>query len=92
MIGTARIVTGGAGGGTGGAAVIPATAIFAARTEEAFVYVHDPRAGRVRARLVRIEAIGEAGVTLSAGLKAGEAIVATGLDRLRDGAQVRVVR
>jgi membrane fusion protein (multidrug efflux system) len=93
MIGTVRIATGSIGGETAASRpVIPATAIFAARTEEAFVYVHDPRAGRVRARLVRIEAIGEAGITLSAGLKAGEAIVATGLDRLRDGAQVRVIR
>jgi multidrug efflux pump subunit AcrA (membrane-fusion protein) len=69
---------------------IPATALFAARTEEGFVYVYEPGTSRVRARMVRLGEVTDGGVTIVSGLQPGERIVRTGLDRLRDGARVRI--
>lgn len=77
--------------GAGAPLVVPATALFAARGGEGFVWRLDPGSGTVRATLVRLGEIGPAGVVIEGGLAAGDRIVRTGVDRLTDGARVRVV-
>lgn len=87
LIGDAEITA--ASGTTGTAAiVVPALAIFGARADEGFVYVL--RDGRVRVRLVKLGETTDAGVHMLGGLAAGERIVASGIERLRDGMAVRV--
>lgn len=70
--------------------VVPATALFAARAGEGFVWRLDPASGTVRATLVRIGAVTADGVVIEAGLAPGDRIVLTGVDRLTEGARVRV--
>ncbi len=74
----------------GGTVSIPATAIFAARADEGFVYVYDDATGRVRLRQVALGALGDGAVTITGGLHPGEKVVTSGVDRLRDGAAVRI--
>ena len=69
---------------------VPATAIFAARADEGFVYVYDAKSGTVRARMVGIGNISDNGVEIVSGLSAGDKIVRSGVDRLRDGLKVRI--
>jgi membrane fusion protein (multidrug efflux system) len=73
-----------------GKLMVPATALFAARAGEAFVWRHDAAAGKVKAALVRVGAVGDRGVEVLSGLAAGDRIVATGVDRLTEGARVAV--
>ncbi|MFN7000335.1 MAG: efflux transporter periplasmic adaptor subunit, partial [Elioraea tepidiphila] len=70
--------------------VVPATALFAARAGEGFVWRLDPASGTVRATLVRVGAVTADGVVIEAGLAPGDRIVLTGVDRLTEGARVRV--
>jgi RND family efflux transporter MFP subunit len=86
LIGTARLA--GAVPAAGPVAV-PATAVFAARADEGFVYVYRPN-GTVAARLVRLGAVDDRSVTITGGLAAGERVARTGVDRLRDGMKVRL--
>jgi RND family efflux transporter MFP subunit len=94
QIGRARIALTAAGPAPGAAGstalVVPTPALFAARADEGFVYVHDAASGRVRRRLVTLGPVDDDGVTVLSGLKAGERVAVTGIDRLRDG-QVVVV-
>jgi RND family efflux transporter MFP subunit len=76
---------------SGGALAVPATALFAARADEAFVWRLDPNSGRVTARLVQLGGIGTAGAQVLAGLAPGDRIVAGGVDRLVEGQKVRAV-
>lgn len=69
---------------------VPATAIFAARADEGFVYVYDASTGRVQARLVGLGAIDDERVIITRGLVAGEKVARSGVDRLRDGMKVRI--
>jgi RND family efflux transporter MFP subunit len=69
---------------------VPATAVFGARADEGFVYVYEPGGRRVRSRLVALGPVGSDGVVITAGLSAGEQVVVTGADRLRDGQAVVV--
>lgn len=89
QIGRARLRFGGTGP-ENAAVSVPATAVFAARADEGFVYVHDAAAGKVRLRQVAIGPVGDAALTVTAGLKPGERIVTSGVDRLRDGIRVTV--
>ncbi len=75
---------------TESAVAIPATAIFAARADEGFVYVLDAGKQRVRRRMVEIGPIESNGVTITAGLQQGERVVVSGVDRLRDGSPVTI--
>jgi RND family efflux transporter MFP subunit len=84
LIGDA-VIHGSGGDGASGVSV-PASAIFAARADEGFVYVYDH--GVVHARLVGVGALTDGGIAVSRGLVAGERIVVSGADRLRDGARV----
>lgn len=69
---------------------VPAAAVFAARADEGFVYVLEPVTRRVRQRLVALGQVSDAGVVVTAGLKPGDAVVTTGIDRLRDGQVVEI--
>ncbi len=90
LIGTALLRFGGVGA-AGGAVSVPATAVFAARADEGFVYVHDAATGKVALRQVALGAIGDGGVTIVSGLAAGEHVVSSGVDRLRNGMRVTVI-
>lgn len=72
------------------ALMVPTSAVFAARAGEGFVWRYDGSKGVVRAQLVRLGDVTPAGVELLSGLSAGDQVVATGVDRLTDGAAVTV--
>jgi RND family efflux transporter MFP subunit len=88
QIGSARLTLGPAAADA--PLLVPATALFAARADEGFVFVLEPVTRRVRQRLVTLGGIDSAGVTVVAGLQAGERVVTTGIDRLRDGQVVEL--
>lgn len=69
---------------------VPASALFSARAGEGFVYVHDAAKGIVRLRQVGIGPVGDEAVIITSGLEAGEKVVISGPDRLRDRMAVRV--
>lgn len=69
---------------------VPATAIFAARADEGFVYIYEAASSTVKARMVGIGNVSDQGVEITSGLAKGEKIVRSGVDRLRDGLKVRV--
>ena len=50
----------------------------------------EPVTRRVRQRLVLLGAVGPDGVVINGGLKAGEKVATTGIDRLRDGQVIEV--
>ncbi|WP_310475390.1 efflux RND transporter periplasmic adaptor subunit [Sandarakinorhabdus sp.] len=83
QIGSARLTLGPAE--PGAPISVPAAAVFAARADEGFVYVLEPVTRRVRQRLVALGPVSDAGVVVTAGLKPGDRVVTTGIDRLRDG-------
>jgi len=68
--------------------IVPASAIFAARADEGFVYVVTQ--GRVHARMVGVGAVSDAGISVTSGLQAGERVVTSGVDRLSEGASVKI--
>lgn len=88
LVGRAKIATPAAG--SSAHLVIPPTAIFAIRADEGFVYVVDAQR-RVKARRVALGPLSAAGAEVLSGLKRGEVVALSGLDRLRDGAQVETV-
>lgn len=88
QIGRARLVLGPAA--PGAPLLVPTTAVFSARADEGFVYVLEPVTRRLRLRQVALGAVEASGVVVTAGLKAGEQVVTTGVDRLRDGQVVDV--
>ncbi len=88
LIGTAKL----AGAATvAGPVAIPASAVFAARADEGFVYVYRPGSGTVATRLVQLGPLDDRSVTIVSGLQAGERVARSGVDRLRDGMQVAVI-
>ncbi|MEY2884478.1 MAG: hypothetical protein RL490_2202 [Pseudomonadota bacterium] len=89
LIGTARLRFADADAAAG--VTVPATAIFAARADEGFVYVIDAAGRQVRLRQVALGPLGDTSVTIASGLRPGERVVASGVDRLRDGAAVTVI-
>lgn len=90
LIGSATLATGKPA--VAGPVAIPATAVFAARADEGFVYVYRPGSGTVKARLVQLGALDDRSVTVTAGLQPGEQVARSGVDRLRDGSRVSVAR
>jgi RND family efflux transporter MFP subunit len=89
LIGSARLPLAGNGGDT--SVRVPATAVFSARADEGFVFVHDATTGRARLRQVAIGPVDDTGVTITRGVAAGEPIITSGPDRLRDGMRVTVI-
>lgn len=88
QIGTARIFT--AVGGTT-APLVPAAAIFSPRAGEGFAYVVDRAAGRVHLRRVTISEATDGGLRVTAGLKPGEWVATSRVDRLKDGMRIRII-
>ncbi len=89
LIGTAQLQFAGPAA-TGTAVTVPATAVFSARADEGFVYVHDAASGRVRLRQVALGPLDDTAVTVTSGLRAGDTVVVSGVERLRDGLPVTV--
>lgn len=90
LIGTARLATGTMA--IAGPVTIPASAVFAARAGEGFVYVYRAGSGTVATRLVQLGDLDDGGVQVTAGLVPGERVAQTGVDRLRGGMAVTVAR
>jgi RND family efflux transporter MFP subunit len=76
---------------SGGTLQIPASALFGVRTGEGLVYVVDAKS-RVETRNVSIERVTDDFVIVSGGLKPGDVIVTSGLEKLRTGSKVRAIK
>ncbi len=70
---------------------IPASALFAVRAGEGLVYVVNAES-RVETRNVAVERLTDSSVIVSGGLAAGDKIVKSGLEKLRTGSRVRVIK
>ncbi|MBX9795697.1 efflux RND transporter periplasmic adaptor subunit [Sphingomonas sp.] len=72
---------------TGGAALpvlkVPAAAVFSPRAGEGFVFVADGK--RVRLRRVSVAEADDGGITVTGGIKPGEMVAVSRVDRLKDG-------
>lgn len=75
-----------------GILIVPPAAIFAARAGQAFTYVYDGNTRRVRLRRVTVSDTSDAGVAVMGGVRPGEWVAVSGLDRLRDGMAVQAIR
>ncbi len=82
QIGNARIV---AGGAVEQVLRVPATAVFAARAGDGFVYVVDRARNRVSLRKVAIGEADDGGIRITGGLRRGELVATSRVDRLKDG-------
>ena len=89
QIGTARIIADTAGERN---LSVPPQAVFAARAGEGFVYVVDAARNRVRLRRVTLAETTDDSIRLTGGVEPGDLVAVTGIDRLRDMQEVRVVR
>ncbi len=69
---------------------VPASALFGVRTGEGLVYLVNAD-NRVETRNVNIERITDDFVLLSGGLRAGDRVVTSGLEKLRTGSVVRII-
>lgn len=76
---------------SGGTLQIPASALFGVRTGEGLVYVVDAK-NRVETRNVAIERVTDDFVIVRGGIKPGETIVISGLEKLRTGSKVRAIK
>lgn len=85
MLGEARLPATDAGT----ALAIPASAVFQARADEAFVYVVDAK-GRARARRITLGRIDNRSIEVLSGLTRGERVISKGLSRVREGVSVAV--
>ncbi len=72
--------------------LVPPAALFSPRAGEGFVYVVPQGSKRVALRKVTIAEARDGGVIVTGGLKAGEWVVVSNLDRLADKAQVNPIR
>jgi len=70
---------------------IPASALFGVRTGEGLVYVVGAK-NRVETRNVAIERVTDEFVIVSGGIKPGDTIVTSGLEKLRTGSKVRPIK
>lgn len=75
----------------GGTLQIPASALFGVRTGEGLVYVVDGK-NRVETRNVVIERVTDDFVIVTGGIKPGDTIVTSGLEKLRTGSRVRAIK
>ena len=86
QIGTAQMLSSGA---ISTALAVPPQAVFAARAGQGFVYVID--GGKARVRRIAIAETSDSGIRILGGLRAGEQVAITGIDRLSEGEAVRVI-
>ena len=77
--------------GTGTRIEVPPAAIFAPRAGEAFVYVFDREAKRVRLRKVAIAEASDGATRVTGGLQPGEFVATSRIDRLTDKMAVRPI-
>lgn len=82
QIGNARITAGGVGQSV---LRVPATAVFAVRAGEGFVYVVDRGRKTVALRRVAIAEADDGGIRVTNGLTRGELVATSRVDRLKDG-------
>jgi RND family efflux transporter MFP subunit len=68
--------------------VLPATALFGVRAGEGFVWKFDPASRKVEPVRVETGAVSGDGVTIEAGLRRGDLVVRSGVDRLTAGQRV----
>lgn len=71
--------------------VVPASAVFAAREGEGFVYVIDRSTKRALLRKITLGEISDAGVAVISGVARGEWVAVSRLDRLTDRALVNPI-
>jgi membrane fusion protein (multidrug efflux system) len=83
MLGEARLPA----TSSGATLAVPASAVFQARADEAFVYIIDAE-GKARSRRVQLGRIDSRSVEVLGGLAAGDRVIAGGLARVRDGVAV----
>ncbi len=88
QIGTATFKLPASDGGT--QMQVPASALFGVRTGEGLVYIVNAD-NRVETRNVNIERVTDEFVLLSGGLRVGDRVVTSGLEKLRIGSVVRIV-
>ena len=88
QIGNAKIIAKGVGATT---LTVPPSAIFGPRAEEALVYVVDLASSRVHLRKVRIGEANDEGIRVTSGLKPGEWVALSRVDRLTEGMKIAPV-
>lgn len=71
---------------------VPPAAVFAPRAGQAFVYVADPRTKRVKLRRVNIGEASDTAIRVTDGLRPGEWVATSRLDRLVDNMAIRPLR
>jgi len=88
QVGTARIVAGGPADRT---LAVPPGAVFAPRAGQGFVYVVDPATRKVAARRVSLGETGDAAIRVTGGVRNGEVVAVSGIDRLKPGQTIRPI-
>ena len=89
QIGTVSIIDSGAGTPS---LLVPPAAIFAPRAGQAFVYVANPTANRVKLRRVSIAETSDSAIRVTGGLQRGEWVATSRLDRLANGMAIAPLR
>jgi membrane fusion protein (multidrug efflux system) len=89
QIGTASIIASGPGTKS---LLVPPAAIFAPRAGQAFVYVADPATKRVKLRRVSIGETSDSAIRVTGGLRSGEWVATSRLDRLTDDMAIAPLR
>jgi multidrug efflux pump subunit AcrA (membrane-fusion protein) len=72
--------------------LVPPAAVFAPRAGQAFVYVADAEGKRVKLRRVTIGEASDTAIQVTGGLKSGEWVATSRLDRLSDGMAITPLR
>jgi RND family efflux transporter MFP subunit len=88
QVGTARIV---AGGPVDRTLAVPPAAVFAPRAGHGFVYVVDPATRKVAARRVSLGETGDTAIRVTGGVRNGEVVAVSGIDRLKPGQAIRPI-
>lgn len=88
QVGTARIV---AGGAPDRHLAVPPSAVFAPRAGQGFVYVVDPTTRKVAARRVTLGETADAAIRVTGGVRSGEVVAVSGIDRLKNGEVIRPI-
>ena len=76
-------------GGTSAGLLVPLAAVLIEAEERAYVFAYDDEAGVVARRPVRLGALHDGEIEVVDGISEGERLVASGVEFLRDGQEVR---